>query len=622
MPVFALRSSFVNDFVVLEKRAMQEYENYWDMRVLDVNVIPRHLIKPFTMEETALMAWQMYAFLRKVSQSLFHPNLGRMLLVITETEWSITDKLFEMQKLFAKLPKEIFLVLKCTLTHLCRLSVAHKTEPHYFRPLSNIFAPILFRIPSRANSIYQEELYLTEHPSVIRYSDDSLDAECDDSSGGGEENRMDDFRGENAGDHVSGGLYDFSSNRAENEMEIESEVVAPPEVHAPAPSISHTVRTHRTQRTTGGSIRVPRSVITSKYSSTTKGPEIENLWNNPQDEAPSVEEGIKQIPGFKSDPVIRERTVLQPDLSNVEIPKESPFNKTRLEEAAMADQEEEEEFEFDDWVLKQMQEAARAYKVKKGGAVQAAPIEPVETASAVSADPAVSESQNERSDQREEAQPVQSDAQPTSTEQAPQTNAPKIFKPTIDMQDEADSFEYAGIRIEICEVLEADIYIAKTVTEKPTTDHEMSSLLAVLDTPMDLMFASDAFAIERLPMVVSRGSSDTEVDVVVPDLDMKKGDELAKSVKLDVTGKVDYGEGDPDGFGWNLMTKRSLASQLFLGQECQCALAACLELIIKNVDVLFDYNTHIVAERSAKLALQDKKKSEVTLGMDKAIREF
>ncbi|KAJ3261260.1 hypothetical protein HDU77_000951 [Chytriomyces hyalinus] len=605
-------------FVTMEHRAIQEFENYWDMRVRDVNVIPKHLIKPFSVEETMNMAWNMYCYLRSVKQPLFHVDLGRMMLLITETEWSTTDKLFEMQKLFAKLPKEIFLVLKCVLTHLCRLSVSSKTEPYHFRALSNIFAPLIFRIPSRQNSIYQEQLYLAEHPSVLQYSDDSLDAEFestinsdfDDDKGA----NLADFAGEDAGERVTSALYSMNNEQSADPKASDPAVTTQPAPHSNTPSITHsnhsriTTQTKATTRMTGGrapgSIHIPRSIITSKYSGTraSQGPQVDNLWDNAQDEAPSISEiAASPIPGFKTEAVVRERQVYMPDLENLEIPKGSPFSKEALEIAAAVNDELDEEFEFDDWVLKQMQEAAQAYKSKKNRPAQvtadALPSQ-VEEATLPSnveilAVPSTSEPQEGT---------VPASDNPNVVQEEETQSAPQIQKPIIDLQDESDEFEYAGIRIEICEFLEADMYIARTVTDKPTTDGEMASLLAVLESPMHAMFASNQFEIDRLPMVIHQGATATDVEVVVPENPNNIEPEF-KLPKRATFCEMDFGESDPDGFGWNLMTKKGLATELYIAHECQTALSSALELIIKNLDVLFDYNTHIVAERSAKMAV-------------------
>ncbi|KAJ3227446.1 hypothetical protein HDU81_006716 [Chytriomyces hyalinus] len=628
-PMQALRSTFVHDFVAMEHRAVQEFENYWDMRVRDVNVIPKHLIKPFSVEETMNMTWNMYCYLRSVKQPLFHLDLGRMMLLIMETEWSTTDKLFEMQKLFAKLPKEIFLVLKCVLTHLCRLSVSSKTEPFYFRPLSNIFAPLIFRIPSRQNSIYQEQLYLAEHPSVLQYSDDSLDAEFESTVNSDfdddNENNMADFAGEDAGEHVTSALYAMneqqsSDPKAPNPAPTIATTISAP--HSHTPSIAHsnhsrmTSQTKATSRMTGGrapgSIHVPRSIITSRYSGTraSQGPQVDNLWDNAQDEAPSIREiAASPVPGFKTEAVVRERQVFMPDLENIEIPKGSPFSKDALEIAAALNEELDAEFEFDDWVLKQMQEAAQSHKSKKNRQAQvpadALPNQGEETTQPSNAE-VTSPSNLEIVAVPPTAEPQEGVApasdNPTVVQEEATPSGPQIQKPIIDLQEESDEFEYAGIRIEICEFLEADIYIARTVTDKPTTDGEMASLLAVLESPVNAMFASNQFEIDRLPMVIQQGPATTDVEVVVPENPNNIEPEF-KMAKRATFCEMDFGESDPDGFGWNLMTKKGLATELYIAHECQTGLSAALELIIKNLDVLFDYNTHIVAERSAKMAV-------------------
>ncbi|KAI9342279.1 hypothetical protein BDR26DRAFT_859495 [Obelidium mucronatum] len=568
----AYRTSFINDFTQLEGRAVKEYENYWDMRVRDINVIPKHLIKPFTMEETTNMAWDMYAYLRSIGQPLFHYDLGKVLLVIIETDWSTADKLFEIQKLFAKLPKEVFLVLKSLLTHLCRLSVSMKQDPHLFRPLSNIFAPLMFRLTARQNSIYNEEKYMAEHPSAIQYSVDSLDAECD------------------SGDAR---LYDFSGDTDIASTTMEGGGSGP---HAPPGSIAPTQMTSQTKR-----MVTPRSVITSKYSGTraSKMIEVEDLWkgnggttiasSNHSFEPPTMEEAITAVPGFKTEPIIRDRTVFQPDFKNMEIPKESPFNKTNL---PMDDEITfREEDEFDSWVLKAMQDAANAYREKKG-------LPPLEVAAPTEVE-AIPPDQAPPEQKTTDDAPNESTIQPTTTsasENQPETNTTTTNDPQLEKQtqytqsspiipDEYQDLEtFTGILL--------------------ATINEMDSLLAVLDTPMQIMLSSNAFEIDRIP-VVSRKSETEEVVI---------------QCHITFLEEVDYGKGDPDGFGWNFMTKRQLAVELFVLEECQVATAALLELIIKNIDVLFEYNMHLTQERVGKMVSDERRKADDQIGRENVVR--
>ncbi|KAJ3021489.1 UNVERIFIED_CONTAM: hypothetical protein HDU68_009606 [Siphonaria sp. JEL0065] len=633
----AYRTTFINDFTELEKRAVKEYENYWDMRVRDINVIPKHLIKPFTMEETTNMAWDMYSYLRSIGQPLFHYDLGKMLLVIIETDWSMADKLFEIQKLFAKLPKEVFLVLKSILTHLCRLSVSMKQDPHLFRPLSNIFAPLMFRLTARQNSIYNEEKYMTEHPSAIQYSVDSLDAECDsgDVSEGGMGSRdMDDFGNDDDGGGTDG-LYDFSG---------ETDVVSSMGdggggggvgngPHAPPASIAPTQMTTSSKRIT------PRSVITSKYSGTraSKMIEVEDLWHgkggttvassNHSYEPPTMEEAIASVPGFKAEPIIRERTVFQPDLNNLEIPKNSPFNKSNIPDDEISFKEEDE---FDSWVLKAMQDAANAYREKKGlppleaaqpeaeaeYVVQPVPGEEPPTAQVVNGDQTVPTGTSQEHPQESESEPQQPILIPPDLENYEKQTQYSQSTPVIP-QEYQDLETFTGIRIEISETIEADIYLARTVPETLATVNEMDSLLAVLDSPMHVMFASDVFEIDRLPMVMRK--SETEEVVSIPENPNTVEPEM-KGPHITFLEEIDFGKGDPDGFGWNLVTKRQLAMQLFMLEECQGATAGLLELIIKNIDVLFEYNMHLTQERVGKMVVEEKLKADNQIGKENMAR--
>ncbi|KAJ3389130.1 hypothetical protein HDU84_009134 [Entophlyctis sp. JEL0112] len=570
----ALRTMFIQDFVTLEKRSVQEYENYWDMRVRDINVVPRHFIRPLTFEEVCQIGWTMFAYLRTVSQPLFPYELGTRLHVIIETDWSTQEKLFEIQKLFSKLPIQTFQVLKAMLTHLCRMCVAMKTDTHLFRSI-----------------IYKEEKYMEAHPSPLQFSMDSLDAECDESQVDSEE-----AAGvEQQHEFDDGTEQDKSLPAPEITPEPDtgsssfSEVFVHTGVHPPSPSDATKATTASPKRT------VPRSVITSKYSGTRavggRAIEVENLWsgdgaktiassNSRQSyDPPPIDEAMISVPGFRKEPLEASPHVsFKPDFDKIEISKESPFSSEFKADEDSIDLDEEEA--FDAWVLKAMQDAANAHRKQKGL-------------------PEVDYSVKSQAESQDEIWGEEKDRGGSATP----ANSPMPNRPVEEQPEEAFA---AGIRIEITDTIEADLITTRTAPGTPTPASEMEALLDLLDLPMAFMEASHMVDLERMPVVVQGNGGAGDEHVCVLESAAQKQDDTDAAVPHALTlATVEFGTGDPDGFGWNLETKRTFATRLFLGQDAQTALAALLELAVRNVDVLFEFNTHIEAGRAAARARQD-----------------
>jgi hypothetical protein len=54
---------------------------------------------------------------------------------------------------------------------------------------------------------------------------------------------------------------------------------------------------------------------------------------------------------------------------------------------------------------------------------------------------------------------------------------------------------------------------------------------------------------------------------------------------------IDFGHNDPEGFGWNLESQESFTIRLWMEERCLSAGAAAVELMLRNVDTVFGFNT-------------------------------
>ncbi|KAJ3024180.1 UNVERIFIED_CONTAM: hypothetical protein HDU68_008301 [Siphonaria sp. JEL0065] len=637
-PLYALRTQFVKDFAILEDRAVKEYQNFWDMRVRDMDVIPHYSLKPYSMEETTGMAWQSYVFLRALPSPIVDYDLGKRLLIVIETDWSTQDKLFEIQKMVAKLPKEAFLILKSTLTHLCRISVIQKSDHHLFRPISNIFAPIMLRIPSRKNSVQREEEYLAKHPSQSMYNRDSIVTT--------------DFKNQNDQEEIQS--YDSlsnwkdtessiaeqrpSSNAAEDILETQAIEAATQAIEAetldnmasiaaalmaakdnePTPSITtrgdgsliiesstlaryrdHHHRDHRssivsrsTKHTHGNRPRhYTKTVISTMHTGiASSAPEIENLWDDMGGSPPSLSIvnqsiGGRMSVGFRMAPSTgpgseynsnRASRITLPSSQNIAIPAASPFSRASVANRKV----EEEEEQFNEWVQKQMAEASKMYREKKYGTG-------VSTSSPLKAENVVTASTMSIAEEWIERLQVPDGELSNSAnnlllgDNRLDSEVPKYFTEMV----------CAGIKI-IVTPPEGDIvseyYLSNTLKDDNITATEVEALMDALTAQPES--APEVTEIPQEPEV------DPEEIIETPSV--KEEENQPKEIEHTKFGNLDFGPGDVDGFGWNWMTKKKLATQLLLSEECQSANAALLELMLKNLDVIFDWNMYIASERA------------------------
>ncbi|KAJ3103830.1 hypothetical protein HDU97_009835 [Phlyctochytrium planicorne] len=101
---------------------------------------------------------------------------------------------------------------------------------------------------------------------------------------------------------------------------------------------------------------------------------------------------------------------------------------------------------------------------------------------------------------------------------------------------------------------------------------------------------------------LTRLSTMTEVDSVTSNMSMMVGaSKMSTSVRPTPSaespeesgspGGIDFGEEDPDGFGWNLLTRKGIAEALFLEETVNTAQAAALEIMLKNYAAVFAWNT-------------------------------
>ncbi|KAI8839398.1 hypothetical protein BJ741DRAFT_599234 [Chytriomyces cf. hyalinus JEL632] len=597
-PLHELRARFVKDFTKMERRAMQEYQNYFDMQLRSVDAIPRSMVRSFSVAETLNMAWRCYQYFQSLPHALVPHAVALNLLLISETEWSLQEKLYEIQKVTAKLPKETFLVLKSAFTHLCRIAVAQRLDPeNLFQAVSNTFAPVLFRVPSRQNSIYREEKYLAKLYPDISQQDRAA------------------FSTTQAPPEYPRSYDSLSNWKGDN-----SDCVQPDENGKGGRSTT-TYKQRGTQASRTVRVSIQSGALASSVMGSAAAHEIDNLWDRDQADA-----GGDAARGFRSDSTAQ---ALQ-RVSSIPLPVLGAPSKS--EEQPAEDFDEREEEQFNEWVRNQMQEASRIYKERKWKESNES-IAPLANASA-SASTLVDLTSLSASESN-----LAQSSLPGSLQGSLGSLAAGPSELGNSQSLLAESHE---------EKLESSFYLALSVKDTQIASSQITALLTILEEESNtsVRSTSSADALVQMPenVVAERFGSKTsqretskvarsEVTALLTPTASRRETIVASNTPR-VTATTIGGDSSSrretqtraqsTGYTARASTKtkaitqydasldfkieseRSLATGLFAEYRCSTALGGILEIILQNMDTVFDWNMQIERERHAAAAVQDR----------------
>ncbi|KAJ3231921.1 hypothetical protein HDU81_003397 [Chytriomyces hyalinus] len=582
----------------MERRAVQEYQNYFDMQLRSVDAIPRTIIRSFSVAETVTMAWQSYQYFQSLPHALVPHAVALNLLLISETEWTLQEKLFEVQKVTAKLPKETFLVLKSTFTHLCRIAVAQKRDPdNLFQAVSNAFAPVLFRVPSRQNSIYREEKYLAK-----LYPDKS------------QQDRATLSTTQPPGYPRS---YDSLSNwKGDN-----SDCVQPDDNGKGGGRSTTTYRQRGTQASRTVRVSIQSGALASSAVGASVAPEIDNLWDGDQVEAG----GEAAARGFRSESTAQALQRVQ------SIPLPVLGATLKAEELPAEDDDEKEEEQFNEWVRNQMQEASRIYKERKWKESNEN-IESIANASA-SASTLADLTSLSASEPNLAQSSLPGSLQGSLASLAVVPSELGNSQPLVAEAQEAK--------------LESSFYLALSVKDTQIASSQITALLTILEEESNASVRSDSS--EEAPAEMPENTAErfgsqtsqrensevarSEVQALLTPTASRRetiaasntprftattvgGDSSSRretQTKVQSTGHtartstktkalVQYDAS----LDFKIESERSLATSLFAEYRCSTALGGILEIILQNMDTVFDWNMQIERERHAAAAVQDR----------------
>ncbi|TPX67439.1 hypothetical protein CcCBS67573_g07515 [Chytriomyces confervae] len=593
-----LRAQFVKDFTKMERRAMQEYQNYFDMQLRSVDAIPRSMVRSFSVAETLNMAWRCYQYFQSLPHALVPHAVALNLLLISETEWSLQEKLSEIQKVTAKLPKETFLVLKSAFTHLCRIAVAQKLEPeNLFQAVSNAFAPVLFRVPSRQNSIYREEKYLAKLYPDISQQDRATFSTAQ-----------------------APPAYPRSYDSLSNWKGDNSDCVQPDENGKGGRSTA-TYRQRGTQASRTVRVSIQSGALASSVMGAAAAPEIDNLWEGNQAEA-----GGDGARGFRSDSTAQ---ALQ-RVSSIPLPVLGASSKG--EEHPEEDDDEREEEQFNEWVRNQMQEASRIYKERKWkeSNESIASLANASASASTLADLTSLSASEPRLAQSSLPGSLQGSLGSLAAAPSELGNSQSLIAES--QEEKLESSFYLALSVKDAQIASSQITALLTILEEDsnTSVRSTSSADALIQMPENVVaerFGSKTSQREtskvagsevtalptptasRRETIVASNTPRVTATTIGGDISSRRetqtkaqstGHTARASTKTKAIAQYDAS------LDFKIESERSLATGLFAEYRCSTALGGILEIILQNMDTVFDWNMQIERERHAAAAAPKK----------------
>jgi hypothetical protein len=102
-------------------------------------------------------------------------------------------------------------------------------------------------------------------------------------------------------------------------------------------------------------------------------------------------------------------------------------------------------------------------------------------------------------------------------------------------------------------------------------------------TALKIVLETDPISMMQSSPRLSTNNSDEQ--------QQKLGVDKQRELTVTPVQNIEFGESDPEGFGWNLMTKKGFASALFIEHGCLTASAAALEMLLAQNETIFAWNT-------------------------------
>jgi len=136
-----LKSDFLQDFMVLDKRNTVLHDNKRNLIVRDVNLVQtaQHQLP---LSESIEMYWRAYKYFNSLVEPILDKETVERLLTVAAC-YKETDCVTELQKIVAKIPKNSYLILKSIIYHFARLGTMSDARSLF--SLGTVFGSALFR---------------------------------------------------------------------------------------------------------------------------------------------------------------------------------------------------------------------------------------------------------------------------------------------------------------------------------------------------------------------------------------------------------------------------------------------------------------------------------------------
>ncbi|RKO93588.1 hypothetical protein BDK51DRAFT_34366 [Blyttiomyces helicus] len=136
------------DFITLDARDGEIRANVNDWATRDVDTIPQHVIHRISEEETALMAWHLYQYLREEKWPTIPPDAAFRMMEVMESEYSDEERrMFALKRVVATLSKENYVMAKAICLHMRRIVCLLRVD--IVAGFSSLFGSVVFRTACR-----------------------------------------------------------------------------------------------------------------------------------------------------------------------------------------------------------------------------------------------------------------------------------------------------------------------------------------------------------------------------------------------------------------------------------------------------------------------------------------
>ncbi|KAJ3215639.1 hypothetical protein HDU67_000173 [Dinochytrium kinnereticum] len=557
-----LRVLFVNDFSVLDGYVTNQRNNEMAMLVRDVNIVPTGILAPLDPDQVTEMSWNLYRYLRSMSESFLHQEVAKGLVEIMEEDEEEEHRMFEIKRLIARLPSREFIKVKAVIGHIERLAnITRSQGVTLHASLAGLFGPVMLRRPCRkkastsevktpfdrafragsAYTVHSRSSIANTHVAGSNASPPPLGAITDN----GGRNSM---ASQAAPQKLPEGLDSTENQGRGSVVSVNYGSLKKKRDHGA--SMGHMIVAGVTLK--DAALDPTKWEALTVASDSTEGALIDSTDN--------VAVSTSEMEGTITGPVNQENRSAAASAGN-------------LSEASGRDEEEEEQDGQDEGLPNSaLTEAMSTTLGRPSSATTCTTTRSSRKKKGLRPVPGFRQEFPERD---------------ATTPLMPPSISPRELLAIITNQaerDEATEDEEDGDLAMIRSETEFGQIPLGSSSRKPK--ESLSIVTARTLTRLSTMTEMDSVT-SNMSVVVSGSKVSTAVRPVLSAVALEDDETPGVSPGAD----IDFGEDDPDGFGWSLITKKGIAQALFLEETVNTAQAAAVEIMLKYYANVFAWNT-------------------------------